>query len=87
MTTLTNEELKDSNVIAELNTKIANKKIDRLRIYKHDSLLCSLNPSALGIILKYDRHFGIFRLVAYNPYLHILLTNIEFSLIEITEVD
>ena len=82
--TLTRGELKDQNVIAELNTEIANKKIERLRIYNNGSLICTLDPSELGIQVGYDTFFNLW---TYQPYLHILLLDNEFSKIEITEAN
>ena len=87
MTTLTNLELKDPNVIAELNTKIANKKINRLRIFNHSSLICSLDPSEISVSLEYDRVRNVFSMISYQPYLYVILFDNEFSSIEILEVD
>ena len=81
---LTREELKDKNVIAELNTKITNKKIKRLRIYNHDSLICTLDPSEMKVHVGFDIFFS---LSVLHPYLQIMLLDNEFSKIEIVEVD
>ena len=82
--TLTRGELKDQNVIAELNTEIANKKIARLKIYNNGSLICTLDPSEMKAHVLFDVFFS---LTAYHPYLHILLLDSEFSSIEIIEAD
>ena len=84
MTTITNEQLKDKNVIAELNTKLANKKIARLKIYNNGSLIISINPSEYNVYIEYGVYLN---LTSQNPYLHIMLFDNEFSSIEITEVD
>ena len=84
MTTITNEQLKDENVIAELNTKIANKKIKRLKIYNNGSLKFALNPSELEVHVGFDLFFS---LSVLHPYLLIMLFDNEFSSIEITEVE
>ena len=84
MTTITNEQLKDKNVIAELNTKITNKKIERLRIYNNGSLICTLNPSELKVHVSFKAFFS---LSLFHPYLQIMLLDNEFSEIAITEVD
>ena len=84
MVTLTSSELKYGDVIAELNTKIANKKIARLKIFNHGSLICDLDPSGLNVHASFDRFFS---LSVLHPYLQIMLLDNEFSEIEITEVD
>ena len=81
---ITRGELKDRNVIAELNTKITNKKIKRLRIYNHDSLICTLDPSEMEAKVGFNLFFS---LSVLHPYLHIMLLDNEFSLIEIIEAD
>ena len=84
MTTITNEQLKDKNVIAELNDKFANKKIVQLKIYNSDSLIISFSPSEYDVNIAYSMYFN---LTSLNPYFHILLYDNEFTRIDIYEVD
>ena len=80
--TLTNLELKDENVIAELNRKFADKTIRFLNIRNNGSLIMVFNPADYNIHAVYVEYLSLFSI---NPYLHILLTNTEFSDIEIVE--
>ena len=81
MTTIESEELRSPYVIAELNNKIANKEIWRLRIYNDDSLLFSL------LILDFknlritstEYFFSVSNL---KPYFNFMLLYTEFTYIE-----
>ena len=84
MTTITSQELKDSEMIAQLNNMIENKKIRKLKIYNHGSLICILNPSELKVHVSFKAFFS---LSLFHPYLQIMLLDNEFSSIEIIEAD
>ena len=81
MTTIESEELRSPYVIAELNNKIANKEIWRLRIYNEDNLMFSLLILDFkNLRISSTEYF--FSVSNLNPYFNFILLYTEFTSIE-----
>ena len=86
MTTITNTELQNENVIAELNQKLAKQKISHFLIKNNEYTTVSLIASDYKkLYLKIVD--SLLSIANVNPYMHIMLFYTDFTHIEITEVD
>ena len=80
MTTITNTELQNENVIVKLNTELANFRF--FRVKKNDSLIVSLISSDFKkLSLKNTQYF--FDISNNNPYMHIMLFYEDFTHVEV----
>lgn len=84
MTIIKSEELKDQNVIAKLNNKIAKKEIVYLRIYNQDSLMVAVITLDFEKLYTKSNSF-FFAVTNLHPYFNLMLFFEEFSHIEVTD--
>ena len=87
LTTITAQQTKDQNTIAELNNKIAKKVVRRITIKKDVYTKVYLMPKEFESLVfeSWIYHLSVY---SKTPYTHILLFYAEdFTHIEIDEVD
>ena len=82
--TITSEELRNQNMIAELNTKITKKEIIYLRIYNQDSLLFAVITSDFDKIWIKSSEF-FFSVTNLYPYFNLMLSYEDFTYIEVND--
>ena len=86
MTTITTDQLRDQNVIAELNDKIAKKEIRMIKIRNNGDPIISLMASEYNTLVFQDKE-SFLSISNGNPYLHILLWYSDFTKIQLNGVD
>ena len=86
MTTITTEQLRDQTVIAELNDKLAKKKIKIVNIRNKGDPIFSLMASEYDTLIFQDTKFFL-SVSNRNPYFHIMLWHNDFTEIQLNEVD
>ena len=86
MTTITTEQLKDQNVITELNDKFTKKKIRMVKIRNKDDPIISLIAFEYNTLVFQDKE-SFLSISSGNPYLHIMLWYNDFTNIQLNEVD
>ena len=86
MAIITTQQLKDLNVIAELNQKLAKKKIIFFYVKNNEYTTVSLIASNFEK-LRLTKEETFLSIANVNPYMHIMIFYYDFTHIEITEVD
>lgn len=84
LTTIKADQLKDQNVIAELNNKIAKKEIVYLRVYTQDGLMFAVITSDFEKIYVKSNGF-FFALTNIRPYFNVMLFYEEFTHIIVSD--
>ena len=78
------DNLKDQNVIAELNTKIANKEVIYLRIYNENNLLFGVATCDYDyVIIKSNNVF--ISVTSLKPYFYTMFFFEEFTGIVVSD--